>query len=114
MTYVACVPFLLLTLSEFPESRIMRVFVSTWSTCQRACVPAWFTYQCACVQVWFKCQYACMPASHFYLPTCQTECQFFKHSSYKKNAKENFYTLLSYKNCTLLKLSELFINKIIS
>ena len=60
------------TVHKFAKSR---AFVSKWSTCQSACMSAWFTCQ----------RVRRMSTFHFYVPTFQTVCQFFKLTCKRTN-----------------------------
>ena len=103
----------------------MRACVPTWSTCQRACLPAWFTCQCAGVPMYqkrakFSFLRANVPKN---VSACHKACQCFNLACQRakrranfstcgasvpksvpifqtfllRNAKGNFYILLSYK-----------------
>ena len=96
--------------------------MSCMSECQRACMRAWFTYQRACVPVWFRCQRDCVPTCQkcanlsflranvsINVPTAIRHANFSTwpinlpkgkpifQTFVLQKAKENFYTLLSYK-----------------
>ena len=107
---------------DLAKPRVMYVWVPTCSSCQRPCMQAWFTYQRACVPVWFRCQRDCVPTCQkcanlsflraivsINVPTAIRHANFstwpinlpkgkpiFQIFVLQK-AKENFYTLLSYK-----------------
>ena len=87
--------------SQIAYHACLRADVIYVPTCLRAsvvyvpmCLRATVVYVPICVHANFSFLLANvpngMPIFKFGMPTCQRTCQFFEHSSYKKNAEGNF------------------------